>query len=165
MRTSTSCVLDGASRGEVAYVRNAERLMPGSSAAFEAPTVIKSGAAGQKLRAAPTNRGADAEDAQRGADPATLLVYLNDVAADAGGDGVWQNYAGELASCACRRFKGQCLVFFPASANGTRSTRVEHEGAETRGEVDLPHLEAPERRQPAVRAADDVGRVVRPRIR
>ena len=136
MRTSTSCVLDGASRGEVAYVRNAERLMPGSSfATFEAPTAIKY-APGQKL--APhfdANRGADAEDAQRGGQTlATLLVYLNDVAADAGGETVFGKITPGSSPLRVSPRKGQCLVFFPASANGAFDARVEHEGAETRAE-------------------------------
>ena len=142
MRTSTSCVLDGASRGEVAYVRNAERLMPGSSfATFEAPTAIKY-APGQKL--APhfdANRGADAEDAQRGGQTlATLLVYLNDVPDDAGGETVFGKVSvsgggGEdFSPLRVSPKKGQCLVFFPASASGAFDARVEHEGAETRAE-------------------------------
>ena len=137
MRTSTSCVLDGASRGEVAYVRNAERLMPGSSfSTFEAPTAIKY-APGQKL--APhfdANRGADAEDAQRGGRTlATLLVYLNDVPDDAGGETVFGKVIedGNLPLRVSPK-KGQCLVFFPASASGAFDARVEHEGAETRAE-------------------------------
>ena len=168
MRTSTSCVLDGASRGEVAYVRNAAAADGAELVRHvRAPTVIKY-APGQKL--APhfdANRGRGRGGCAGGGQTlATLLVYLNDVAADAGGETVFGKITPGSSPLRVSPRKGQCLVFFPASANGAFDARVEHEGAETRArEVDLPHLEAPERRQPAVRAADDVGRVVRPRIR
>jgi hypothetical protein len=143
MRTSTSCVLDGTSKGEIAYVRNAERLMPGSSfATFEAPTAIRY-APGQKL--APhfdANRGADAEDKERGGQTlATLLVYLNDVDEDAGGETIFGrlkpgNDASKQGTSPLRVSpkKGQCLVFFPASSDGAFDARVEHEGAETKVE-------------------------------
>jgi hypothetical protein len=141
MRTSTSCVLDGTSKGEIAYVRNAERLMPGSSfATFEAPTAIRY-APGQKL--APhfdANRGADAEDKNRGGQTlATLLVYLNDVDEDAGGETIFGRLKGNASSkqespLRVSPKKGQCLVFFPASSDGAFDARVEHEGAETKVE-------------------------------
>ena len=128
MRTSTSCVLRGESAGERAYVRAAEALMPGSSfARFEAPTVIRY-EPGQRL--APhfdANRGADVEDANRGGQTlATLLVYLNDADDErAGGSTRFGRLDLEVAPK-----KGQCLLFFPAAADGTFDERVEHEGME-----------------------------------
>ena len=127
LRTSTSCALDGASDGERAYVAAAEALMPGSEcASFEAPTVIRY-RPGQRL--APhfdANRGADVEDANRGGQTlATLLLYLNDV--DAGAGGVTR--FGRLNLEVTPR-RGQCLVFFPAAEDGTFDDRVEHEGTE-----------------------------------
>ena len=127
LRTSTSCALDGASDGERAYVAAAEALMPGSDCSrFEAPTVIRY-SPGQRL--APhfdANRGADVEDANRGGQTlATLLLYLNDV--DAGAGGVTR--FGRLNLEVTPR-RGQCLVFFPAAEDGTFDDRVEHEGTE-----------------------------------
>ena len=126
MRTSTSCALDGASDGERAYVAAAEALLPGSFCEFfEAPTVIRY-QPGQKL--APhfdANRGADVEDANRGGQTlATLLLYLNDVKTDGGA-----TRFGRLNLSVAPK-KGQCLVFFPATAGGDFDERVEHEGTE-----------------------------------
>ena len=112
---------------ERAYGAAAEALMPGSDcASFEAPTVIRY-RPGQRL--APhfdANRGADVEDANRGGQTlATLLLYLNDV--DAGAGGVTR--FGRLNLEVTPR-RGQCLVFFPAAEDGTFDDRVEHEGTE-----------------------------------
>ena len=128
MRTSTSCVLQGESAGERAYVKAAEALMPGSDfRRFEAPTVIRY-QPGQRL--APhfdANRGADVEDAERGGQTlATLLVYLNDVQEGSGGATRFGRLDLDVAPK-----KGQCLVFFPATADGRFDERVEHEGTET----------------------------------
>ena len=128
MRTSTSCVLQGESAGERAYVRAAEALMPGSDIRrFEAPTAIRY-RPGQRL--APhfdANRGADVEDAERGGQTlATLLVYLNDVGEGSGGATRFGRLDLDVAPK-----KGQCLVFFPATADGRFDERVEHEGMET----------------------------------
>mgnify|MGYP003743456409 FL=1 len=100
--------------------------MPGSVCEkFEAPTVIRY-QPGQKL--APhfdANRGADVEDANRGGQTlATLLLYLNDVKTDGGA-----TRFGRLNLSVAPK-KGQCLVFFPATAGGDFDERVEHEGTE-----------------------------------
>jgi len=127
MRTSTSCVLDGASPGERAYVRNTEALLPGSAfTTFEAPTVIRY-QAGQRLAAHfDANRGAEVEDANRGGQTlATLLLYLNDVGPAAGGKTVFGRLGLEV-----QPKKGQCLLFFPATKGGVFDERVEHEGTE-----------------------------------
>jgi hypothetical protein len=130
MRTSTSCVLDGTSKGEVAYIRNAERLMPGSSfTRFEAPTVIRY-EDGQKL--APhfdANRGAEVEDRNRGGQTlSTLIVYLNDV--DPATSGGATRFGRLKPPLNVSPRKGQCLVFFPANKDGRFDVRAEHEGTQ-----------------------------------
>ena len=134
MRTSTSCVLSGQSIGEVAYIKNAQRLMPNSTFKnFEAPTVIRY-EKGQRL--APhfdANRGADVEDANRGGQTlVTLLLYLNDVDDTLSGGATKFGKLNPSLTVAPR--KGQCLVFFPATKDGTFDQRVEHEGTETTAE-------------------------------
>jgi hypothetical protein len=131
MRTSTSCVLRGSSAGEIAYIKNAEALMPGSTCEnFEAPTVIRY-EKGQRL--APhfdANKGADVEDAKRGGQTlVTMLLYLNDVDADGGGG---DTRFGKLdPPLTVKPKKGSCLVFFPATKDGVFDERLEHEGTET----------------------------------
>ena len=74
------------------------------------------------------NRGADVEDAERGGQTlATLLVYLNDVQEGSGGATRFGRLDLDVAPK-----KGQCLVFFPATADGRFDERVEHEGRRRR---------------------------------
>ena len=72
------------------------------------------------------NRGADVETPSVAQTLATLLVYLNDVGEGSGGATRFGRLDLDVAPK-----KGQCLVFFPATADGRFDERVEHEGMET----------------------------------
>jgi len=62
---------------------------------------------------------------------ATLLLYLNDAGAGGGGNTVFGRLGLEVEPK-----KGQCLLFFPATADGTFDERVEHAA---RGGIENKH--------------------------
>ena len=151
LRTSTSTTLDDLSdtaSGTKVFVENSAKLFyPHSddetdetslyrtaASFFEAPTVIRY-EEGQVL--APhydANRSANVEDSNRGGQTlATLLVYLNDVAA--GG----RTKFGKLPALTREEEMidpkltvqpkvGDALLFFPADSYGNFDDRTEHEG-------------------------------------
>lgn len=143
LRTSTSTTLVDlqASSGARVFCEKAAQLFDASSSSsspaetasyFEAPTVIRYEAGQQLAPHFDANRSADLEDANRGGQTlATLLVYLNSVAA--GGTTRFgrlrkseEDGSGEALTIVPQR--GDALLFFPATANGQFDEMTEHEG-------------------------------------
>mmetsp|Transcript_8805 Transcript_8805/g.32461 ORF Transcript_8805/g.32461 Transcript_8805/m.32461 type:complete len:359 (-) Transcript_8805:835-1911(-) len=122
MRTSTSVLLPGDDKGSREFVARSEDLLQSHCSTFEAPTVIHYDE-GQVLSPHyDANREAVVEDANRGGQTlATLILYLNEVTK--GG----RTAFGKLG-LSVEPQKGDCLLFFPATAAGEFDERTEHEG-------------------------------------
>ena len=135
LRTSTSVSLHGGYSGVDAFAEKTKRLfqLP-SCERFEGVDIIRY-EPGQVLKPHfDANQGANVEDKERGGQVlVTVLAYLNDV--NAGG----RTRFGKI-DLDIQPKQGECLVFFPADANGNFDEQTEHEGTEALDEKWLARI-------------------------